>query len=444
MTKVSVIIPVYHAEKYIRECMDSLLGQTLKEIEIICVLDCPKDQTGNILKEIAQEDSRIRVIENAENMGAALSRNRGLEYAAAPYTMFLDADDVFEPDMLEAVCGRLDETGADLCLFEFDTFYDGEDWKAPADARESGYADVFTIADLPEDGLYWTGVATCNRIYRTSFLKENKLSFQNLKTGNDNYIGIMSLLLAEKIAHTKTDKIYWHYRLGIPGQITARANPMDTCMAYQKVHEELEGRGQWEQYKRYFFIRFLMSITREIAMGRNEDNNQRAYQWIQKEGVSQFGMADIREEDFNDPCYALELRKFAERDYESGWFRYAVKLQMQLDYYKENITRSCSAWLKEGKGLSVWGAGQYGGTILHFFDENHIPCDIVIDIDEKKRGSTIENRRIYVFDEVSSLTGVIIVANKRYAGQVREMVARQRKEIRVVTVDEMTGRSDVP
>ena len=440
MVRVSVVIPVYHAQEYIRECMDSLLGQTLKEIEIICVLDCPKDQTGNILKEIAQEDSRIRVIENAENMGAARSRNRGMGYAMAPYVIFLDADDVFEPDMLEVLCGRMDETGADVCLFEYDTFY-GEAWRDAADGRKNEYADIFRISELSEDGLNLLPAATWNRIYRKTFLEENGLAFQDLKTDNDVYMGVLSLVLAGKITHVKTNKAYLHYRLGLSGQTTAKANPFDACMAYKKIHEELQSRGIWEQYKSAFWIKFLMTITRELAAGNNEDNNRKAYEWIQEKGISQFGIADIKEQDFENPCYASELRKFKERSYETGWFRYAVTLQMQLDYYKAQICELCRRWENEGKELAVWGAGQYGGTILHFFDKNNIRCGTVIDIDRKKHGSVIENRRIYALEEAAALADVIIVANKRYAEQAREMALRQSEGIMVVTVDEITGRS---
>lgn len=443
MAEVSVVIPVYHAEKYIRICLDSLLGQTLKEIEIICVLDCPQDKTGDILKEIAQNDRRIRVIENEKNIGAACSRNKGMRYTTTNYLIFLDADDVFEFDMLEILYRRMKETEADMCLFEFDAFYEGEKWQKTVNEQESQYPDVFSIAELPEEGLNRLPAATWNRIYRKSFLEENGLVFQNLRTDNDAYMGIMSLLLAGKITHTKTDKAYLHYRLGVCGQITARTNPFDTCMAYQRINVELKERGLWEQYKSCFWIKFLLSFSRQLSNGGNEEYNRKAYRWVQEAGGTELGLLDVKEEDFQCPYYAVEIRNFFAKDYENGWFRYAVRMQMQLEYHKEKIINLCKLWNQEGKKFAVWGAGQYGSTILHFFDEYRIHCDTVIDIDHRRQGSHIENRMIYAFEEVALLLDIIIVANKKYAGQVRAAVDGQGGKICVITVEEMAGRSDI-
>lgn len=443
MKKVSVVLPVYHAEQYIEECMNSLLRQTLEEIEIICVLDCPKDKTGSILKEIARKDHRIVLIENEKNMGAACSRNIGMGYVTAPYVIFLDADDMFEPDMLEVLYHRIEETKADMCLFEFDTFFNEKEWLVSGNEQESKYTGVFSIADMPEDELAHLGAATWNRIYRRSFLERNKLSFQNLKTGNDVYIGIISLLLAEKIVHTKTNKAFLHYRLGSPNQISANANPKDTCMAYQKVHDELKERGLWNKYKNCFWIKFLLSLTREITNGNKEEYSQQAYRWIQEEGVSALEIADAKEEDFDYPYYATGLRKLIEMDYESGWFRYNIGLQMKLDYNKEKIINQCSLWMEKGKRIAVWGAGQYGCTLLHFFDEHQIHCDTVIDSNPNKQGTYVEHRKIQTFENVPDTLDIIIVAIKNYGAQIRKMVFERDDRIIAITIEEMFGGDDV-
>ena len=99
--KVSVILPVYNGETYLSECLDAILGQTLKEIEVICVNDGSTDRSPEILREYAARDSRIRVIDQ-ENTGAGAARNNGMAQARGEYLSFLDADDFFEPQMLEA------------------------------------------------------------------------------------------------------------------------------------------------------------------------------------------------------------------------------------------------------------------------------------------------------------------------------------------------------
>ena len=98
--KLSVIIPVYNAEKYLAECLDSILGQSLRELEVICVDDGSRDGSAAVLKDYAGRDSRVRVIEQ-ENSGAGAARNRGLETAAGEYVLFMDADDTLEGGSLE-------------------------------------------------------------------------------------------------------------------------------------------------------------------------------------------------------------------------------------------------------------------------------------------------------------------------------------------------------
>lgn len=93
MPKVSVIIPVYNCEQYIAKCLDSVINQTLADIEIICVEDCSTDDTRSLLEKYINIDERIKISYNDKNMGQAFSRNQGLRKAQGEYIQFLDADD---------------------------------------------------------------------------------------------------------------------------------------------------------------------------------------------------------------------------------------------------------------------------------------------------------------------------------------------------------------
>ncbi len=91
--KISVIIPVYNAEKYLRECLDSIVKQTLQEIEIICIDDGSTDNSLAVLREYERKDERLKIIEQA-NSGAGVARNAGMKAARGEYLAFMDADDV--------------------------------------------------------------------------------------------------------------------------------------------------------------------------------------------------------------------------------------------------------------------------------------------------------------------------------------------------------------
>ena len=119
--KVSVILPVYNASDYLHQCMDSIVGQTLKDIEIICVDDGSTDNSLDILKEYEQKDKRVKVIQQ-KNAGAGAARNNGLSIATGEYLSFLDSDDFFEPDMLEKAYEKAKGSNAQIVVFRSDQY----------------------------------------------------------------------------------------------------------------------------------------------------------------------------------------------------------------------------------------------------------------------------------------------------------------------------------
>ena len=118
--KVSVIIPVYNTEKYLRECLDSVVNQTLRDIEIICVDDGSTDASPEILRKYAEKDSRVQVF-TQEKSNAGAARNVGLSKAAGEYLAFLDSDDYYELSMLEHMLACAQERAADVVVCRYHT-----------------------------------------------------------------------------------------------------------------------------------------------------------------------------------------------------------------------------------------------------------------------------------------------------------------------------------
>lgn len=147
--KISILVAVYNAEKYLRRCLDSLVNQTLSEIEIICIDDCSADSSLSILREYAEKDSRLTILTNDRNLGPSRSRNRGLEIATGEFITMLDSDDWFSNDSLSQVYNKFLSDGMlDCVLFDLMIASKDEDetdmsrYECPSYETLSGY-DAF-------------------------------------------------------------------------------------------------------------------------------------------------------------------------------------------------------------------------------------------------------------------------------------------------------------
>ena len=122
MPKLSLIIPVYNVEKYLRECLDSCINQTLKDIEIICINDCSPDDSYKILEEYSKKDNRVKIINHEENKGLGAARNTGIANATGEYIWFIDSDDFIDSISCQVLYDCAKEHDVDVLLFQGKTF----------------------------------------------------------------------------------------------------------------------------------------------------------------------------------------------------------------------------------------------------------------------------------------------------------------------------------
>ena len=136
MAQVSIIVPVYQVETYLRQCIDSILAQTFTDFELILVDDGSKDKSGEICEEYAGKDGRVRVI-HKENGGLSDARNAGLEQAAGEYFMFVDSDDYIAPTMIERLYNSIQSESADIAACNFCYVFDKKEKKDFSTAMEA-------------------------------------------------------------------------------------------------------------------------------------------------------------------------------------------------------------------------------------------------------------------------------------------------------------------
>lgn len=207
MTKLSIIVPVYNVEKYLPKCLESLIKQTLKDIEIICVNDGSTDNSLAILKEFASKDSRIRIIDN-QHQGVAKTRNTGIEQSTGEYIGFVDSDDYIDIDFFEKLYNSATKSNSDIAIA---SILKHKNFFNIYNAKYTKEEIAITIQDkikLCEDKKHFFFYAW-NKIYHSGFIKENNIKFSEGQIYEDVMFAIKALYYSNKIISVYGTK--YHY-----------------------------------------------------------------------------------------------------------------------------------------------------------------------------------------------------------------------------------------
>ena len=213
--KVTVVMPIYNAYDYIRPALDSIITQTLTDIELICVDDGSTDKSLHVLTEYQKNDDRIRII-TENNAGPSLARNKGLLRARGEFVIFMDADDFCEPTMLEKLYDLAVSEDLDIAIAKYDIYNNRKAKFEPNIACDHGElfdgGKIVSPSEFPDQLFQCTTGYVWNKLYRHSFLKEKGLSFDpELKVFEDTYFVMTSLSLASKVG--KVEKVLIHHRV---------------------------------------------------------------------------------------------------------------------------------------------------------------------------------------------------------------------------------------
>lgn len=209
MPAISLIIPLYNAEKYLRPCLDSAKNQTFEDIEIICINDGSTDNTADIVNEYVAEDSRFRLIEQ-ENAGCSMARNHGLKSAMSPYVALLDQDDVLHPQAMEVLHHLITKYNADVAEFVNETVPDDFVMSNPP------HYDIDKIpAEFSQDSFhFWFrnprggSVLVWNRLYKKDAIAGIEFP-QDIQPAEDTIFSLKVMFHVLSIVHTDTKLLYY-------------------------------------------------------------------------------------------------------------------------------------------------------------------------------------------------------------------------------------------
>lgn len=255
MPKISIIIPIYNVEKYLNECIESVINQTFEDIEILCVNDGSKDKSLSIIEEYAQKDNRVVVIDK-ENGGYASAINKGLELAQGEFIGIVESDDYCAPQMYEKLFDKISGTDADYVIGDYYFLSERKvkisAYSAGLIADENGYFNLETNPRLLDKSAYpWKA------LYRKSFLDENNIRMlQDGKGAYEDQPWNMTCLVKAKKIMSVAEPLYY-YRVDANGSSTNNGGQKLINYVGRRIQarEILQENGYFEdiEVREYFY-----------------------------------------------------------------------------------------------------------------------------------------------------------------------------------------------
>lgn len=376
--KVSVIMPMMNVKKYIRECMDSVVNQTLKEIEIICVDAYSTDGSREIVMEYAGKDSRIKLV-NDDKGSTGYSNNLGVRMASGRYVAILETDDYIEPSMYETLYSIGEREKCDIVRADYKVFWGNGRERVFLDKPIAGEQGMYgrDISAKEDKSIFLNDMSTWAGIYRRSFLLEQQIQ-HNESPGaayQDNGFWFQALALAEKIWYVPVSG--YRYRLDNPN--SSVRNPNKTyaiCDEYNFIRERLEEKGIFEEYRSMFvyikYVRYMSSFYRLHPELKQQFLNR----------------------------FSEEMKEHSEKA-EIDWAMFSETQRNNLDnilsspeeFYEDILSRQQELmdFMQEQKRVVQFGCGSDGIRFLSYMKENgrisYIEC--VMDNNPKLQGSEI-------------------------------------------------------
>ena len=268
MDKVSVIVPVYNAEKYLRRCLDSIMNQTYKDIQVVVINDGSKDNSDEVIKSYTNNRFEIKYIYQ-QNQGPSVARNRGIDESEGEFISFVDADDYLEMNAIEIMMMQQRKLDADIVI--------ANHLRHEKDKQVSYSVDLPEILDTNEglEALFRkkVRVGCYGKIYRIKALKRNGLYFPTDRYGEDVYHLYKCMISNLKIAWL--DKVVYHV-VDTEGSICNSYNykfvyMMDTL---SEIQDELIEEGLWKKHKASFEKYYASHLYFLINYGIRFNNEQ--------------------------------------------------------------------------------------------------------------------------------------------------------------------------
>ena len=269
---ISVIVPVYNVEAYLEECLNSIIKQSYKNLEIILVNDCSSDKSLSIIKEYAQLDKRIVIIENKENLGLSGSRNEGINASRGKYIVFIDSDDYVELDYVKELYNNLISHNVDLCICQASLLNDRDGFINNTDSyftmlallENNYFKKVVNVDDLlTKEFSNYPSPMAWGKIYKADIIKEHNLQFPiNLK--NEDELFFVKYILKIKSLFILYKPLYI-YRVNRVDSIMSKMVPIDqNIKIFELIFNEINSHRDALKYRNFLFYYYNLFVYKML------------------------------------------------------------------------------------------------------------------------------------------------------------------------------------
>lgn len=263
MPEISIVLPVYNGERFLRQTLDSIFNQTYQDFELICVDDGSTDQTSQILQDYAKKfPHKVHVI-TERNAGPGVARNNGIKVAKGKYLAMLDADDLYESGFLDLMHARITDHQSDIVVCRSNKYitdenrYVATDWTINQELlpRQQPFAGAEIKQNVFEAFIGWSW----DKLYRTEFVRKNQLHFQDLRSSEDALFVFMSIVRAKRIS--TVNQILVHHRSAAGSVSHTRESNWESC--YKALLAMRDQLKDWELFSRFKrdFINYALNFT---------------------------------------------------------------------------------------------------------------------------------------------------------------------------------------
>lgn len=447
MKKVSIIVPVYNVEKYLRKCADSLVNQTLKDVEVILVSDASPDGSNAIMAEYERNyPDKVKCIYLEENIKQGGARNRGLEIATGEYVTFVDSDDFVDVTMCEKMYQEAMKQDYDIVYCDYyDNFLNKNK------LRYMSFVFKEVVGNLTEEkrkALFFTIVTPYGKLIKTSLIRENKLYFPEKMFYEDAATTLLYHMYANNIGWVNEPLYYYSIREDSTMQRKNSEHQFDEAKAGLLLYERFKERGFYNQFKDeidmvfliYFYMhplgtaveKFLdlplkyMTYLRDTMQEIYPDYNNNPYFYL-IEDAHVYDYIKMNDESPEMLKEMIETGKYGKED--GNYENYYNKV-------KSDVITLFQTCVEKNYRIAIWGAGKRGRDFLRICDPECKYVEKVFDNNMDINGTYTETgHEICKYSENYDKIDIVLGMNRFHYQAIAREIKEYSSNIEFINLD---------